>query len=273
MIALSLDGMKTKILRADETIASLEAASRAFLTEHYRIAGSVDADARAYVFSAFGETDLPPRFAVLAGEVIHHLRSCLDHVVTQLVSVEGGTPDHRTEFPICRTPETFEVAKRRGKVQGVSATALSKIEAAQPYHADPNLSNSTLLVLHELDIVDKHRLVLVVIATVLMASTLKIDAKRDVEVIGMSPPSENVRPTPDGTEVFRVEFGHKFDPEVTIDANFSLELRFQHFGAMPNVPVIKGLRHLRDATVGVIHGFFPNFVQKRPDGDETSPSV
>jgi hypothetical protein len=107
------------------------------------IAGRFDPDARAYVFSAIGETELPSRFAVLAGEVIHHLRSCLDHVVTQLVRVEGGTPDHRTEFPICRTREAFEVAKQRGKVDGLSVTVLNQIEAAQPYRADPDPANST----------------------------------------------------------------------------------------------------------------------------------
>jgi hypothetical protein len=62
---------------------------------------------------------------------------------------------------------------------------------------------------------------------------------------------------------FRVEFGKRFDPEVTIDADFSLELRFEQFGTMPNLPLIAGLRHLREATLSVIHGFFSSFAHVR----------
>jgi hypothetical protein len=41
---------------------------------------------------------VPPRFSVLAGEIVHHLRSCFDHV-TWNFSV-GATPEHkRIDFP------------------------------------------------------------------------------------------------------------------------------------------------------------------------------
>jgi len=256
-----LTGMRAKILRADETIAKLETEENAFLAHNYHVVGRFDAAARAIAFTAFGEPSLPPRFAVLAGEVIHHLRSCLDHVVTQLVSVEGGTPDYRTEFPICRTPDAFKKAQQRGKIDGVSANAAKLIAAAQPYNADPNPELSTILVLHDLDIVDKHRLVLIVVTTVLMAKTLGLDNKVDVDVIGMTPPPGGLKPSKEGTEVFRVFFGKRFDPEIKVQNDFGFEIVFPSFGPEKNVPMIKVLRHMRDAVVKVICGFFPSFAQ------------
>jgi hypothetical protein len=263
MVEPDLDGMKAKIVRADETIVRLEAEIDAFLSREYRVIGEVDVNGRAYVFTAFGEPKLPPRFAVLAGEVIHHLRSCLDHLVTQLVTVEGGTPNHRHEFPLCRTPDAFEIARKRKKIAGVSANAAKRIREAQPYKADPKPGNSTLLLIHELDIIDKHRLVLVVVTTVLMATTLGMDNQIDIDVIGMTPPPRGIRPSKDGMEVFRVFFGDRFDEGIKIHNNFGFQIVFDSLGDEKNVPLTKALRHMRDAVVSVITGFFPTFSQPR----------
>jgi hypothetical protein len=53
------------------------------------------------------------RFSVLAGEVIHHLRSCLDHLVWQLSSEPfRSAHSDRIEFPVYERAPVGKVSAR-----------------------------------------------------------------------------------------------------------------------------------------------------------------
>ncbi len=96
----------------------------------------------------------------LAGEVIHSLRSALDHLAQQLALVNTPTLTEkelrRVEFPIAEDSTKYEDSKA-GKVKGIHPCAIKEIDRLKPY-GDGNEEFSALLWrLHALDNIDKHR--------------------------------------------------------------------------------------------------------------------
>lgn len=100
------------------------------------------------------------RVQVIIGDVVHNLRSALDHVTWQLVLANGGEPKSGpkgTQFPIrCDPPDSLSVDAKRGEVSGA---ALKKIKEAQPStKRDPDdCSQHPLAVLNHVSNTDKHR--------------------------------------------------------------------------------------------------------------------
>lgn len=99
-------------------------------------------------------------FSVLAvaGDVIHNLRSTLDHLAYALVI--AGTDHEPTDgvgFPIAKDKATYESIKAR-KVQGIRPEAVELIDSLKPYDG----GNATLWKIHQLNIIDKHRSVLTI---------------------------------------------------------------------------------------------------------------
>jgi hypothetical protein len=92
----------------------------------------------------------------LAGDVIHNLRSALDHLANQLALV--GCPTltdkelRQIEFPIAETLKKYEDDKAR-KVKGMRPEAVKAIDDLKLYKG----GNDPLWRLHELDNIDKHR--------------------------------------------------------------------------------------------------------------------
>jgi hypothetical protein len=84
-----LDGCWAKIKRANENIDNLRTEIINFTgSNDYRVVRDVNKETRKYTFRAFGpDNAIPLRFSVLAGEIIHHLRSSLDHLTWALVLV------------------------------------------------------------------------------------------------------------------------------------------------------------------------------------------
>jgi hypothetical protein len=104
---------------------------------------------------------VPARFGLIAGDYLQNLRSVLDYLVWQLILANGQTPDEtKTAFPICKKPNSFNVAKKT-RLVGVPAEAITIIESLQPY---PERSRGghpqTIQILDELNNENKHRQVL-----------------------------------------------------------------------------------------------------------------
>jgi hypothetical protein len=88
-----------------------------------------------------------------AGDIVHNLRSALDHLAYQLVVVGSGKePSRRVEFPIAKDVVTYEAEKAR-KVEGMRPVAIKAIDSVKPYKG----GNDPLWRIHELDNIDKHR--------------------------------------------------------------------------------------------------------------------
>lgn len=92
----------------------------------------------------------------LAGDIIHNLRSALDHLANQLalIGCPALTPKElrQIEFPIAETLAKYEADKNR-KMRGMTPQAVEAIDGLKPYKG----GNDALWRLHELDNIDKHR--------------------------------------------------------------------------------------------------------------------
>src|SRR5215831_6709207 len=111
----------------------------------------------------------PEQLPVVIGEFRYHVRSCLDHLVYDLVTPDqaGGVKD-KTAFPICDTPGAFEAQKKRHRLDGIPARAVTIIESLQPYEG----RSKALRVLSTLHERDKHKTLNLMTA---VASDTRID--------------------------------------------------------------------------------------------------
>jgi hypothetical protein len=92
-----------------------------------------------------------------AGDVVHNLRTALDHLAHQLVLVgtPEGIPARQVEFPILDSKEDYE-KRKAAKTHGMRADAIQAIDDLKPYKE----GNPALWRLRELDNIDKHRMIL-----------------------------------------------------------------------------------------------------------------
>jgi hypothetical protein len=105
----------------------------------------------------------PLHFGVIVGDYLHNLRCVLDHVIWQLVLLNGRNPTYRNAFPICDTREDFEKATKR-ELRRLADDQLELVAAFQPYHLDGDPKEHSLAVLRDLSNIDKHRFVHPVVA-------------------------------------------------------------------------------------------------------------
>jgi hypothetical protein len=147
-----------KVERAGEHFASLSDSVRSFFdTSPYTVACLDDPTNNHITFCVETAKDIPIQMSLLAGEVIHQLRSALDHLAFQLVLANGKTPNTHTYFPIASDASSYNGAKAK-KTAGMSHIAINEIDALRPYQG----GDDTLWLLHSLNNIEKHRELLLV---------------------------------------------------------------------------------------------------------------
>jgi len=168
-----LDGCQMKLQRADKHLDELQGAVGAFLSRNPYELLTEHNDETGYWNFRVKVRDAPPlSLSAITGDVVHNLRSALDHLIWQLVSLGPCAPDQRAEFPIFKDEKHYlrEAPKKMG---GAPSAARTTIDRLQPYHRGDAAESHPLWMLHELDIIDKHR-ALHVTTTVLVGSSLSI---------------------------------------------------------------------------------------------------
>ncbi len=107
----------------------------------------------------------PLLLSVVAGELLHNLRSCLDHLAWQLASLSGNTGTRATSFPIHETVPTAKdnepVLPQILPLPGVSLQVRQFLAEVQPYQwgeHDAEVEHP-LCLLNSLNNFDKHRTV------------------------------------------------------------------------------------------------------------------
>lgn len=109
----------------------------------------------------FVEGRRPPLYlGMILGEVVHDLRSAVDHLAWQLALQQSGEEAlskrgvaMAIQFPIRDSREEFD---RHRALPYFSAKAVERIESFQPYHDNPDVL-SPLAVVRDLSNTDKHQ--------------------------------------------------------------------------------------------------------------------
>jgi hypothetical protein len=100
----------------------------------------------------------PLHLGVIVGDFLHNLRCVLDHLVWQLVVLNGQEPSDHNQFPIFDTPDAYK--KKAGRyLRGIAADHRALVETFQPYHLGDDAASHYLAVLRDLSNIDKHRFV------------------------------------------------------------------------------------------------------------------
>lgn len=100
------------------------------------------------------------RAALICGDIVHNLRSALDHAYWDIVSPLATTENERKllQFPFCEAEARLDDTIKKRLANRVSPTFYQALLDLKPY-GEPG-GNEFLSLLHKLDIIDKHKLLI-----------------------------------------------------------------------------------------------------------------
>ena len=150
-----------KVKRAEKHIHELNDAWAAFLEKNpYSVSFKDDPKTGERTYSLASVKTIPEELPLIVGDAIHNLRSALDHLAHHLVAVHTKTPGPFSgiDFPVGATPQKYK-AKRSRIVKRIGRRAMYEIDRLEPYGTG---RGNHLWMLHQLDITDKHKLILTV---------------------------------------------------------------------------------------------------------------
>lgn len=256
-----LDGCWAKIERANHNINRLNQLTTNFVSLHsHDFRTEINADKTEHIYRVFGPPPPPLNFAVRTGEIVNHLRASLDHLIWALVLKRHKSPTFKVQFPVCLTAAKYEKAIEGGIIKGVSGSAQAIIERLQPYHATKPAEDA-LAILHDLNNIDKHKLLLVVSCYAYVPDTISFSGDRaehhEIKFVPENWSRRSIRAEESGAELFRVRFTRPIN--VSMYANVTQQIAFEKFGVRNHEPLIEGLSSLRDAVVKALKLFNGEF--------------
>jgi hypothetical protein len=175
----------------------------------------------------------------IAGDLVHNLRSSYDHLAGQLVWVgTGKEPSRQVEFPIAKDFATYEADKPR-KVKGMRDIAIRHIDNLKPY----NGGNQLLWRIHELDNIDKHRMLFTV--------------AHDMLFVADWMPVTTISPSRYWLKTGDPHFAGVFDPEVEKDVQLEIEEAFGKAKVTQSDALLPSLQDLISFPEETIFSFKP----------------
>lgn len=157
-----LSGCQLKLDRAYEHVEALNREIGAFLRRKpYEPLDKFDREADEYIVWMRVRDTPPVRWSIIIGEMVHNLRSALDHLAWQLVKANEGNPTRDTGFPIFTQDPFAENANERTLERWEAMTAgmlpddVAIIQEAQPYKRGDKMNR--FFILNSLSNRDKHR--------------------------------------------------------------------------------------------------------------------
>ena len=167
-----LDGIDAKLNRVEEHFDNLDDYALPWVTERksWYIARDVNEGDRRYIFTLRLIKPCPPAVAVIADEIVHHLRSSLDHLACHLVEASGGQVTNSTAWPLTDSEWEWnrEVERRKrpfqpwrkkggGRLSGASPEARAFVRGHQPDMRGGKTRDDPLTELEKLWNAEKHR--------------------------------------------------------------------------------------------------------------------
>ena len=150
---VNLNGVNAKINRARECLQSLESDIEVFCADR-RPQLIREAQQEIHIIRN-DPPELLVDYSIRSGEIAYNLRSALDHIVQELVYVNGETPSSRNEFPIFREQDKY-CKKAKAKLKGINQRHRELIDSFQPYQERGGVGTH-LWMLNSICKIDKHR--------------------------------------------------------------------------------------------------------------------
>lgn len=217
-LSVSTHGAEAKIKRAHKHIDNLQAEINSFLARKpYRLIAKRDGEWERWVGDVLER--VPDSIPLLIGDAAHNLRSALDHIVFEIVKPTDPKDIRDCAFPFSNgDAKALVTTSAYGLIKRKVPKLADAIEAMNPHNGAG--SNWALIGLHNLDITDKHRLIVAVAAatspqvkltnsTGLDLDLSKLPALGPVEqgrVLFTCPPHTNVNPGDEIPATFTIKF-------------------------------------------------------------------
>jgi hypothetical protein len=238
-VAARIALIKLKIERAKKHICDLGREKAIFLDPNpYVVTGEYYSEHNATIYFLDHPASIPDSVRLIAGDAAHNLRTALDHLACLLVEANGGIVSNSTAFPICESLAKYEIESGR-KTEGMRQEARDAIKRTAPYRG----GNDTIWGLHELDRIDKHRL-LITVASIIHKFGFEVGVKELEEMLPgfRFNPKDFPRTTAWFDPLDRKFGAEKGDPIFTITGNYEADknVKFAFDIALGEPEVFKG---------------------------------
>ncbi len=252
--APQLSGARTKLQRAEEHLGQLVTEHEKFIHERnpYRMLREADPEPDYYVWRA-KIVEPPPleKWASIAGECVHALRSALDHTAFELVRFRNPAATY-SEFPVFndRFGDNSWDSHGERKLPGVDRKVLAQAKWLQPYRRGQE--HDPLWRVHRLDVIDKHRHLNIVGPNLRRAVYIPTGGTVE-DAAKLAGAFE------DGTPVARFKLvPDPGSPGVHVTTEFTFDITFGEGEVLTNEPVMQSLENLR-TYVGFVVARFDRF--------------
>jgi hypothetical protein len=249
----------SKIERAKKHVEELHVALGVFAaTNPYPIRSEDDLNTRKRTYYLLSVRDIPLEVVAVVGDVLHNLRSALDHLAYQLVVTAGNKPDRRTAFPIADSAKKYVSSTFRRKVKGMRQDAIDRIDTIKPYKG----GNDVLWRLDELNNIDKHRLLITACSVNTARSMTPSERGELISIFEGSHPGESLphsRNILKGVVPVPLKAGDKLwtvsESELEKNVQFHFDIAFNEPQVIECKPIIETLHKMADLVGRIVLEF------------------
>ena len=150
------EASKIKIQRAEKHIAELDSAMQGFFSKKpFRAIVEPGETVARQVITFRVRKVVPKEFSAIIGDVIHNLRTALDLLASELVRLNKQS-DEDVYFPFCDKADYLDTMIRKRHLDRAAPQCVELIRTLKPY----TNGNVALRAIHDLDIQDKHKMLI-----------------------------------------------------------------------------------------------------------------
>jgi hypothetical protein len=260
-------GAKLKIKRSERHLIELTNAARELpRRRNYNFVIGTEPQSGKLQITCMTINNTPLELAGVVGDAIHNIRSVFDHVTVVITCPPfgGGDPEN-TKLPVGENLEKFIFARDgrpaagskraiTGKMKGAGPDALRIVKELKPYYG----GDDTLRALHDLDIIDKHKLIIPTISVIHVEGMRVIFGDKVIALNGTdfhpNVNGSNFTATidmPSGINANEVKFDDTFEATFTIA--FGKIVYRKRVSVLSNQPIIPTLTKLLYLAKGFVN--------------------
>jgi hypothetical protein len=224
-----LAGCRAKLDWAEKNLDSLNAELKTFFEDDAQtFVTKFDEADQAHVITFKEANKIPIEWGIALGNIVHDVRSALDHLVYQLVLLAGATYHRRHQFPILDHPNDWigkvnEPPKKgkEGLLDFIDLQHVAVIESVQPYQPVTGLPR--LKTLRRFSNTDKHRLIHAARASITGTPQITVFVTIPSVISDLRAPKPGTT-VEDGTEVARFRSYTKLDLPKSVSGGYGMPL-------------------------------------------------